>query len=80
MRETMMKEQPTRPIEDVLAAYTAMLMDLPGVVGTGIGLCDDTPCIKVLVRTMDAATLERLPRSIEGHPVEAMETGDIRAF
>ena len=38
-----------RSIEEVQEAFTREWMDLPGVVGTGIGLCEDQPCIKVLV-------------------------------
>ena len=71
-----MTEQ-TRPIEDVLASYSEALMDTPGVVGTGIGLCDETPCIKVFLENGRAETLERIPRLIEGYKVDAVVTGEI---
>lgn len=71
-----MTEQ-TRPIENVLASYSAALMDTPGVVATGIGLCEDTPCIKVFLENGRAETLERIPRSIEGYRVDTVVTGEI---
>lgn len=74
-----MNEQ-TRPIEVVLALYSDVLLSTPGVVGTGIGLCDDSPCIKVFLEDCRAETLESIPRMIEGYRVDPVVTGEVRAL
>lgn len=74
-----MNEQ-NRPIEDVLASYAEVLMRTPGVVGTGIGLCDDSPCIKVFLENGRAETLENIPLMIEGYRVDPVVTGEVRAL
>lgn len=68
-----------RPIEHVQRAHTDSLMRLPGVVGTAIGLCDGTPCIKVLVVRATPELRRAIPDSLEGYRVELDETGVIRA-
>jgi len=76
------KEQPVvaaKSIEAVLESHNASLMAIPGVVGTAIGLCDTTPCIRVFLATDDAAARRRIPEKLEGHPVKVEVTGPIRA-
>jgi hypothetical protein len=68
-----------RSIEQVQNAHTDSLMKLPGVVGTAIGLCGNTPCIKVLVVRATAELRKAIPDSLEGYQVELDETGVIRA-
>lgn len=62
-----------------MAAHTDSLMAIPGVVGIGLGECDGTPCIKILVAEMTEALARRLPKTLEGHPVEVEVTGEFRA-
>lgn len=69
----------SRPIEEVLAKHTDSLMALPGVVGTAIGLCDDKPCIRVLLADSAAAARLKIPEQLEGHRVRVEVTGPIRA-
>ena len=69
-----------RPIVDVLRDHTERLMDLEGVVGTGQGLADGKPCVKVLVIKKTAHLLKHLPTVIEGYAVEVKVTGVIRAM
>ena len=69
---------PEREIEQVQEAYTPEWMELPGVVGTGIGRCDGTPCIKVFLVSPAPDTEEAIPDSVEGHPVEIEVTGPVR--
>ena len=64
-----------RGIEEVQEAFTEEWMDLPGVVGTGIGLCQDQPCIKVFVAGPIQQLEERIPNEIEGHRVVLEQTG-----
>lgn len=68
-----------RPIEKVQEAHTAALMAIEGVVGTYVGeTADGRPCIKVMVVHRSAALEARLPRELEGYPVEAVASGEIR--
>jgi hypothetical protein len=69
-----------KPIEAVLREHTDGLMSLPGVVGTGQGLCDGQPCIKVFVVKKTPELLTQIPAEIEGHTVAVEETGEIRAL
>jgi hypothetical protein len=69
---------PGKTIEDVLAAHSDSLMALPGVVGTAIGLCDDTPCIRVFLADASDAVRRKIPRQLEGYQVRTEVTGEIR--
>ncbi len=64
-----------RSIEEVQEAFTREWMDLPGVVGTAIGLCEDQPCIKVFVTGPIRELEERIPNEVEGHRVMLEQTG-----
>ena len=66
------------PIDSVLARHSAEWMSVPGVVGTGIGLCDASPCIKVFVEKRTAEIERRIPAGAEGHPVSIEVVGLIR--
>jgi hypothetical protein len=68
-----------RPIEAVQGSHTDSLMRIPGVVGTAIGLCDGTPCIKVLVVRATPELRQVIPDSLEGYRVILDETGTVRA-
>jgi hypothetical protein len=68
-----------RSIDEVQEAYTPAWMGLPGVVGTGIGLCDEQPCIKVFVAGPAAALRERIPQEVDGYRVELEGTGPFEA-
>ena len=68
-----------RSIEAVQESHTDSLMRVPGVVGTAIGLCDDKPCIKVLVVRATPELREAIPDSLEGYRVILDETGTVRA-
>lgn len=69
-----------RGIEEVLRDSTRRWMAIPGVVGTGIGECNGEPCIRVMVVRKTPEILERIPAAVEGHPVEVVETGRLRAL
>jgi hypothetical protein len=66
----------SRPIEQVLAAYTDSLMELPGVVGTALGRCDSVLCIRVFLLDSSAAVRRAIPDTLEGYPVRAEVTGE----
>ena len=60
-------------------ALTASVMELPGVVGTAVGLCGDEPCIKVYVVGPEVASLDSIPDAYQGFTVDVEVTGEIRA-
>ena len=68
-----------RGIEEVQEAFTREWMDLPGVVGTGIGLCEDQPCIKVFVAGPIEQLRDRIPNEVDGHRVVLEQTGRFQA-
>ena len=69
---------PPKSIEEVLAAHNAMLLALPGVVGTAIGRCEGVPCIRVFLTSAHDVTLRGIPVHLEGFPVRAEATGPPR--
>jgi hypothetical protein len=72
-------EEPRRSIEEVQEAHTAEWMKLPGVVGTGIGLCDEEePCIRVFLSAPSPEAEGAIPARVEGHRVELVVTGTFR--
>ena len=69
-----------RTIEQVQDAHANEWMNIPGVEGIGIGLCDDQPCIKVY-SSKDPEELQRtIPAAVEGYPVRIEQTGTFRAL
>jgi hypothetical protein len=71
---------PAMKIEEVLKKYTDKLMSISGVVGTGQGLCDGEPCIKVLLIKKTRELERKIPRELEGYKVRLEETGKVRAY
>jgi hypothetical protein len=67
-------------IEEVLKQNTNPLMSIPGVIGTGQGLCDGKPCIKVFVIKKTAELDNKIPGEIEGYKVIIEEIGILRAY
>ena len=70
---------PTRDVKTVMDAHVDDLMSIPGVAGVAIGeLEDGTPCIQVLVVEKSDEIVKKIPKRIEGHPVDIIESGVIR--
>ncbi len=69
-----------KSIEQVLKEHTDSLMALPGVVGTGQGLCGAEPCIRVFVVEATQELLEQIPDQIEGYTVDVQQTGEFKAL
>ncbi len=69
-----------KTIEEALREHTDDLMSLPGVVGTGQGLCNGQPCIKVFIVKKTPELLGRIPAEIEGYAVAVEETGEFKAL
>ncbi len=68
-----------RTIEQVQDAHTQKWMNIPGVEGTGIGLCEGKPCIKILSSIAAEELRGEIPSVVEGYPVTIEETGTFRA-
>lgn len=72
---------PGRDIKSVMEAHVDELMAIPGVVGVAIGeLKDGTPCVQVLVVELTKELRGKIPKTLEGHPVDVVVTGVIRAL
>ena len=69
-----------RSIEQVQDAYTDEWMAIPGVEGTGIGLCGGKPCIKVYSSITTEELQGKIPSTVEGYPVTIEETETFCAF
>jgi hypothetical protein len=68
-----------RNITSVMEAHVDDLMAIPGVVGVAVGeLGDGTPCIQVLVTERTRELRRKIPRTLEGHPVDIVVSGVIR--
>jgi hypothetical protein len=65
-------------INTVIKTHGDSLMKLPGVVGVYAGLKNDSiPCIKVMIEKDDPALIAKIPKSLDGFPVEVEVTGRI---
>jgi len=69
-----------KTIDEVLGEHSGRLMSIPGVVGTAEGLKDGRPSVKVLVIQKTTELERKIPRELDGYPVEIIETGEIRAY
>lgn len=74
------KTTPKRDINAVLRDHDKELLAIPGVVGVYVALLDDgkTPCLKVMVVQKSAETERAIPKTLEGYPVVAEVTGEVR--
>jgi hypothetical protein len=68
-----------KTIEQVFQEHTDEWMSVPGVVGTGIGVCDGEPCIRIFVTRMTRGLLQKLPSETDGYVVDVVESGKFRA-
>jgi hypothetical protein len=66
---------PSNTVEQVIARNSDSIMALADVVGISESLCDDQPCIKVLLAAENADTIARLPTQLEGIPVVVEVSG-----
>ena len=54
-------------------------MSLPGVVGTGQGMRDGTPCITVYVARKTTVLVNQIPDHLDEFLVVVEETGEIKS-
>jgi len=67
-----------RPVSEVLRSHAAELMAIPGVVGTGEGASGGAPVILVLVSRPTPEITSRVPKRLEGYPVQIRVVGEVR--
>ena len=67
-------------VNDVKKKYEKKIMNIPGVVGIGIGKLDEQDAITVLVVEKTALIEKKVPQELKGFPVVIQETGIIRAL
>ena len=73
------KQMPTRDINDVLKDHEKEMMSLSGVVGIYIGAQENGAlCIRVMLKEKSAELEQKIPKTLEGYPVEIEVTGEIK--
>ena len=73
------KVQPMKSIDDVIKVYADSMLAIPGVVGMYHGLNENgKSCLKVMVVKKTLELEKKIPKQIEGFPVEIDETGEIK--
>jgi hypothetical protein len=65
-------------IQEVQEAHTPEWMQLPGVVGTGIGLCEGEPCIRIFLSRPSPEAEAAIGERVEGHRIDFEVTGGFR--
>jgi hypothetical protein len=72
---------PTDDIKSVMESHVRELMAIDGVVGVAIGALDDgRQCIRVLLVNDSTELRQKIPRELDGFPVDIDVTGEIRAM
>ena len=66
-------------INRIIALHQDAIMALDDVVAIGASVCDDEPCIRVLLAKDNPDTLAKLPEQLEGIRVLAETSGPITA-
>ena len=68
-----------KSIEQVHEAHTVEWMSINGVEGTGIGLCEGKPCIKIFSSKTDEELKGKIPSAVDGYRITIEVTGIFRA-
>lgn len=68
-------------IEEVKKKYTNRLLALPGVISVGIGKDPDgIPVIIVSLEHRQPETQKKLPKTLEGYPLQVEIIGTVKAL
>ncbi|MBD2564814.1 hypothetical protein H6G95_30375 [Nostoc linckia FACHB-391] len=70
----------SQTIEQIKEQYESDLLSIDGVVGVGIGECEDKPCIKVYLENESPNFKKQIPKQLDGFKVDAQVTGAIQAL
>jgi hypothetical protein len=69
----------SQTIEQVKEQHESDLLSIDGVVGVGIGECEDKPCIKVYLENESPNLKQQIPKQLDGFKVDTQVTGAIQA-
>jgi hypothetical protein len=69
----------TVTVTNVLEQYSATWMQIEGVIGTGEGLDQGKPCVKVFV-SFKTEAIKKIPASVENIPIIIEVVGEIKAY
>lgn len=72
-------QHPAMTIRQVLDRHTDRLIAIPGVAGIARGEANGRPAIQVLVVKATPELLSQLPTSLDGYPVQVVESGTFEA-
>jgi len=72
------KNVTSKPISEVLRTHTPELMAIPGVLGTGQGELNGEPTVLVLVARRTREVDSRVPKRLDGYPVDIRVVGEVR--
>jgi hypothetical protein len=78
--EVMQDNEVIAQAREVQATYEQELLNIPGVVGVGIGLEQGEVVLKVFLEEMTAQLAQALPGKLEGFSVVPEVTGKFVAF
>ena len=71
---------PEKTIEQVLEERTSEWLAIPGVVGSAVGMFEDSVCIKILTSANPQQIRHKIPLTVENYPVIIEQTGTFRAL
>ena len=63
----------------IIASHSELIMGLDDVVGIGEGLCNETPCIRILLAQENAVSRARIVEELNGIPFAIEISGDFTA-
>jgi len=69
---------PELPAALVIAKNAEHLMGIPGVVGVYEGQTNGKPVLRVMVLSRADSTISKIPKSLEGYPVEIEVSGPVK--
>lgn len=70
---------PNQSIEEIFKKNTKAWMEIPGVLGTALGIFNDKPCIKVFASKLSTQIKTQIPEQIEGYRIIVELTGPFEA-
>jgi hypothetical protein len=64
----------------IIASHSELIMGLDDVVGIGEGLCNETPCLRILLARENADSRARINEDLRGIPFTIEVSGDFTAL
>jgi hypothetical protein len=73
-KDTSMINERSRSVEQVFDSHRDSLLSIPGVVGAGIAMLENKPCIMVMVQRKADIVPGQIPQELDGYNVVVEET------